>query len=130
MHTRLSATSFGTRMTAAGSGGFSGKADVRKAKLHRERFRDLLFSGEIHPDEDDTQPLAGALVLDQRVFEIVVADEARLDQALTDFLAQSEPRPAWALWLEGSTILRSAAAGDTPQDSSDVQNREWMHNIL
>ena len=79
-----------------------GKADVRKAELHRERFRDLLFGREVHPDEDDTQPLAGALVLDQRVFEIVVADEARLNQALTDFLAQSGPRPTWALWLEGS----------------------------
>jgi hypothetical protein len=69
--------------------GILGKADVRKPELHGQRLRDLLFSREIHADENDAEALTGTLVLDQCVFEIVVADEACLNEALTNFLAQS-----------------------------------------
>ena len=88
MQTRFSATSFGIRTTAVGSGGFSARLTYGKPELERERLRDLLFGREVHAHEHDAQPFAGALVLGQRGLEIVFGDEARLDQALTDFLAQ------------------------------------------
>ena len=67
------------------------EVDVREAELQRERFRDLLLGREVHAYEDHADALAGALVLDKRVPQIVLGDEARLDQALTDFLAHPEP---------------------------------------
>jgi len=58
---------------------------VGEAELEGERFGDLLFRGEVHPHEHDTNAFAGALVLVERGAEVVFRDEARLDQALTDF---------------------------------------------
>src|SRR6267154_1540589 len=75
---------------------------VRESQLQRERLRDLFFSREVHPDEHDTKPYAGALVLNQGVLEIAVADEACLDEALAYFLAQSGPRPKYRNELEES----------------------------
>ena len=65
-----------------------GEVDVRKPELERQRLRDLFFGREVHAHEDDAEALAGALVLGQRGLEIVFSDEARLNQALTDLLAQ------------------------------------------
>ena len=60
-----------------------------KSELERQRLRDLLFGREVHPNQDDADAIAGTLVLGQRSLEIFFRDEAGLNQALTDFLAQS-----------------------------------------
>ena len=90
MHTRLKRDFFGNQDDGGGIGRVLREAHVRESELHRKRLRDLFFSREVHPDEHDPQPLAGALVLNQRVFEIVLADEACLDEALAYLL---RPRP-------------------------------------
>ena len=65
-----------------------GEVDVRKAELEGEGLRDLLLGREIHAHEHHAQAFARALVLGQRGAEILFRDEARLNQALTDFLTQ------------------------------------------
>ncbi len=64
---------------------------VGKAELERERLRNLLFGRQVHAHEHHAQALAGALVLDQRGAEVLFRDEARLNQALTDFLTHLRP---------------------------------------
>jgi hypothetical protein len=57
-------------------------------------------------------------VLHQSSFEIVVADEPRLDQALTYFLAQSlDPRPECRARLEERQIY------DVPGQASSVTKK-------
>src|SRR4029079_17850245 len=68
-----------------------GEVDVRKSELKRQRLRDLLFRREVHAHEDDAKALAGTLVLDQRVPEIVLGDQTGLDQALAYLLAHRKP---------------------------------------
>jgi hypothetical protein len=64
-----------------------------EAKLEGEGLRDLLFRREIHPDEHHTKTFPGTLVLDKRRREIILSDEAGLNQAFTDLLAQTDPSP-------------------------------------
>ena len=83
---RFSATSFGNEDHGGRIRRVLGEVDVRKAELEGEGLRDLLFGGEVHPHEHDAEALPRALVLHQRGAQIVLSDEARLNQALTDFL--------------------------------------------
>ena len=86
-HDRLSATSFGISVTTRGSGGFSARLRYGKAELVGEGLGDLPFGGEIEADEHRAQAFACAFVLGQRRLEIVLSDEARLNQALTELFA-------------------------------------------
>jgi hypothetical protein len=79
-------------MTADGFRRVLCEVDVRKAELKRERLCDLLFGGEVHPHQHDADTFAGALVLCERDAEIVFADQARLDQALTNLLTHRKTR--------------------------------------
>ncbi len=64
-----------------------------KPELERERLGDLFFRGEVHADEHHAEPLARTFVFGQCRAQIVVGDEARLNQALTDFFAQPHSSP-------------------------------------
>ena len=82
---------FGDQDDGGGVGRVLGEVDVRESELKCQRFRDLFFSREVHAHENDADPLAGTLVLGQRGPQVVFSNEAGLDEALTDFLAQQEP---------------------------------------
>ena len=61
--------------------------------MNGQRLRDLFFGLEIHPDEHDAQTLAGPLVLGERGAKVVFRDEARLNQALANFLTHAALTP-------------------------------------
>jgi hypothetical protein len=65
------------------------QVDVRKPQLQGKCLRNLFFRRQIHPDEDDAEPFARALVLPERSLEVVVRDEPGLNQAFSDLLAHS-----------------------------------------
>ena len=79
---------FGNQDDRGRVGRVLGQIDVRKPELERQRLRDLLFSREVHAHENDADAFPGTLVFRQRGLEIFFSDEAGLNQALTDFLAQ------------------------------------------
>ena len=80
---------FGNQNDRGGLGRVLGEVDVRESQLERERLGDLLLGREVHAYEHDAHTLAGALVLRQSRLQIVLSDEARLDQALADLLTHS-----------------------------------------
>ena len=63
------------------------EVQVRKAELIREGLGDLAFGGQVQADEHRAQAFARALVFGQRRLQIVLCDEARLDQALTELFS-------------------------------------------
>jgi len=63
------------------------EADVGKPQLERERLRNLLFSGELHPHENGAEPLTGSCVLGQGFTQVILTDEARSKQTLTELVA-------------------------------------------
>ncbi len=65
------------------------EVDVGETELERERLRNLFVGREIHAHEHHADAFAGALALRQCSAEIILADEARLDQALTDLLTHA-----------------------------------------
>ena len=74
-------------MTTAGVGRRFAEIEVRETQLVGEGLGDLTLGGEVEAHEDRAQALAGALVLGQRRLQIVLSDEACLNQALTELLA-------------------------------------------
>ncbi len=79
-----------------GIGRLVAQADVRKAELVGEGLGDLLFGSEVEAYEDGTDAFAGLLMLREGGLEIVLRDQAGLDETLPDFLAHS------FLYLRGS----------------------------
>jgi hypothetical protein len=65
-----------------------GQVDVRKSELECQRLRYLFFRRKVHPYEHHADAFAGTLVLCQSRLEVVFRNEAGLNQALTDLLAQ------------------------------------------
>jgi hypothetical protein len=65
-----------------------GEVHERKAKLMRQRLRDLLFGGEVHPYEHNAQAIARTLVLGQGDLQIGLADQPCLDETFADFFTQ------------------------------------------
>ena len=74
---------------AAGSGGSSLRLTYGKPELVGEGLGDLLFGGEVEAYEDGTDAFAGLLVFGERDLEIVLRDQARLNETFPDFLAHS-----------------------------------------
>jgi hypothetical protein len=87
----LTETSFGINTTTAGSGGFFVEIDIRESELKGEGLGDLFFGGQVHTDEYNADALAGPLVFCQGRREVVLSDEAGLNQALADLLSQQTP---------------------------------------
>src|SRR5262249_9044334 len=79
----------------AGIGRLVRETDVRETELIRERFGDLLLGGQVEADEHGTDALAGPFVLSERDLEILLRDQAGLNQTLTDLLAHAR------LWSSG-----------------------------
>jgi hypothetical protein len=79
---------FGNQDDRGRVGRVFGQVDVRKPQLEGQRLRDVFLGREVQAYEHDTDAFAGTLLLNQRSLEVVFRDEARLNQALTNFLAQ------------------------------------------
>ena len=70
---------------------FVAEADVGETQLVGERLGDLFFGREVQAYEDHADAFAGFLVLRERDLEVVLRDQARLDETFPDFLAHSGP---------------------------------------
>ena len=53
----------------------------------RERFRDLLLGGKVETDEYDAETIASPALLGKRDLELVLGNQARLNEALAEFLS-------------------------------------------
>jgi hypothetical protein len=63
------------------------EVEIREAQLVGERLGDLALGGQIEAHEHRAQAFARPLVLGQRRLQIVVSDQACLNQALTELLS-------------------------------------------
>jgi hypothetical protein len=89
------------------------EVDVGEAQLVSQRLRDLLLGGEVHPYEHRPQAVARALVFGERDLQVGLANQPRLDETLTDLLAQGS-----SLLQAGSVMLRTYAS----------QNQQVLHS--
>ncbi len=70
---------------------------------------------------------AGTLVLGQRDAEVLFRDEARLNQALTDFLAH--PEPSGKIDLEPNSIVRTGFERINVKASCNFENVSRNHQL-
>ena len=80
---------FGNEDDCGRLGWIFAEIDVRKAELIGERFGNLFLGGEIHAHEHGAKSIARSTVLGQRRLEVLVGDQARLNQTLADLFAHS-----------------------------------------